>query len=98
MRRLHVRISFRVMVRIRVRVRISVRIRVRVRAWIRIRVRVYEVSDHLGGARLSADSKFATSLPSRLPLPLTLPLPLPLPLPNYYAEYSSIKQMALLGR
>ena len=38
-----------------------VRVRIRVRAWIRIRirVRVYEVSDHLGGARLSADSKFA---------------------------------------
>ena len=54
MRRLHVWISFRIRVRIRVRVR--------VRAWIRIRVRVYEVSDHLGGARLSADSKFAETL------------------------------------
>ena len=37
MRRLHVRISFRV------------------------RVRVYEVPDHLGRARLSADSKFAAT-------------------------------------
>ena len=61
MRRLHVRISFRARIRVRVTISFRVRIRVGVRAWIRIRVRVYEVSDHLGGARLSADSKFAAS-------------------------------------
>ena len=49
MRRLHVRIS------------LKTRVRIRVRARVRVRVRVYEVPDHLGGARLSADSKFASS-------------------------------------
>ena len=40
---------------------LGLRLGVRVRAWIRVRVRVYEVPDHLGGARLSADSKFAAA-------------------------------------
>ena len=71
MRRPHVRITFRVRVRFRVRfrIRVTIRVRIRVRAWIRIRVRVYEVPDHLGGARLSADSKFAeTTLDLLLPV------------------------------
>ena len=64
--RVRVRLRVRFRIRVTIRVTIRVRIRIRVRAWIRIRVRVYEVPDHLGGARLSADSKFATA-PSAVP-------------------------------